>query len=69
MKFQVKVKRTVEHTAEFEVEAINEDDAETVAMKRIELNSPRVNWDEYDSEYDFEEIDELDDDSDDEDEE
>jgi hypothetical protein len=68
MRFQIKMKRTVEHVTDFEIEALNEDDAETQALKRIEKNQPPVYWEEDDTEYDFEEVYEVEDDEDDSDE-
>jgi hypothetical protein len=62
MKFNIKVKRTVEHTAEFEVEALNEGDAEAKAIEKIEGGDKSVVWDDFDTEYELDEPEEVEDD-------
>jgi hypothetical protein len=67
MKFNVKIKRTVEHTAQFEVTALNEDDAETKALEKVEKQGSQIVWEEDDTEYDFQEVEEVEDFDDDDD--
>ena len=67
-KFEVKVKRLVDHSAIISVTAEDEDSATDSALKRAKDSDPKIEWELESEDFEVEEVDEEDEEEDDSDE-